>query len=74
MHKFHAELEEANQRLRELLALNKMLDSHCQALESAKRDLELQLESTMDSSSDAEREADKVAIYYGFLLMAYVAT
>lgn len=60
MHKFRAELEEANQKLMQLLTMNDMLDSHCQALESAKHELELQLESTMDSSSDVEQETDKV--------------
>lgn len=63
-HKFRTELEQANLKLRELLSVNELLDSHCRALESAKHELELQLESAMDSSSDGERETGKVSHFF----------
>jgi len=55
-----AQVDESNQKLQELLAVNELLDSHCRALESAKKELELQLEATVDSSSDSEHDSCKV--------------
>ena len=60
--RLRGELDQSHEKLRELLAVNEMLDSHCRALEYTKRDLELQLEAAADSSSDAEQNTHKVLI------------
>ena len=72
MRKLRSELDQSHEKLRELLAVNEMLDSHCRALEYAKRDLELQLEAAADSSSDGEHGPHKVFISSTVLLQCTV--